>query len=237
MTDGLPSTKQMTFTTAKNETSPAWAPDGARSSSCRIARRRRAAATQNQLYLMRPDGGEARRVTDAKDGVVDFALSPDGKTIVYRAGRERRRASCIASPSPSVDGAGDRQGRSLTKQPAGVDTWEWAPDSRARLLLVARQVRRGREGAARQALHRQHPQRRDADVEPLGARLWSHESKAATRSAKPAPTRSSSFSVSDDGKWIGFRGGSTKRYERNITQEGCTRISTCSRPRAGRSSG
>ena len=29
-----------------------------------------------------------------------------------------------------------------------------------------------------------------------------------------------SFTVSDDGKWIGFRGGSTKRYERNITQEG-----------------
>jgi dipeptidyl aminopeptidase/acylaminoacyl peptidase len=29
-----------------------------------------------------------------------------------------------------------------------------------------------------------------------------------------------SFAISDDGKWIGFRGGSAKRYERNITQEG-----------------
>src|SRR5262245_29346146 len=28
MTEGLPSTKQMTFTTTKNESSPAWAPDG-----------------------------------------------------------------------------------------------------------------------------------------------------------------------------------------------------------------
>ena len=30
----------------------------------------------------------------------------------------------------------------------------------------------------------------------------------------------SNFTISDDGKYVGFRGSSAKRYERNITQEG-----------------
>ena len=32
-------------------------------------------ATQNQIYWMRPDGGEARRITDAAEGVSNFAFS------------------------------------------------------------------------------------------------------------------------------------------------------------------
>ena len=98
MTEGLPSTKQMTFTTGKNETSPAWAPDGRAFFFLSNREAPASAATQNQLYLMRPDGGEARRVTDAKDGVVDYALSPDGRTIVFRGGRNETR-QLGASPS------------------------------------------------------------------------------------------------------------------------------------------
>ena len=68
----------MTFTKDKNETAPAWSRDG---SFFVFASNREApasAATQNQLYLMRPDGGEARSITDAKDGVSTFAFSRDG---------------------------------------------------------------------------------------------------------------------------------------------------------------
>ena len=34
-----------------------------------------------QLYRMRPDGGEALKITDAKDGVGTYAFSPDGKKL------------------------------------------------------------------------------------------------------------------------------------------------------------
>ena len=41
------------------------------------------AATRNQLYAMRTDGGEARRISDAKEGVLEFAFSDDGGALVF----------------------------------------------------------------------------------------------------------------------------------------------------------
>ena len=75
---GLPTTKQMTFTKEKNETSPRWAPDGSLFAflSNRDAPNN---GSQNQIYLMRPDGGEARKITDAKESVSNLAFSRDGK--------------------------------------------------------------------------------------------------------------------------------------------------------------
>src|SRR5688572_12179176 len=70
---GVSSTKQMTFTKEKNETSPRWARDGSFFVFLSNREAPESAATRNQLYVMRPDGGEARRVSDAKEGVSDFA--------------------------------------------------------------------------------------------------------------------------------------------------------------------
>src|SRR5439155_3536688 len=95
--DGVSSTKQMTFTKDKNETSPRWSRDGkffvflsnrdapatpspsAAGSSATGA----SVASQNQIYIMRPDGGEARKITDAKEGVSTLAFSKDGKWLAY----------------------------------------------------------------------------------------------------------------------------------------------------------
>src|SRR6266581_4117021 len=99
--DGLPSTRQMTFTKDKNETSPRWSRDGkffvflsnrdAPSTPAAAATSSGAAAggqsSQNQIYIMRPDGGEARKITDAKEGVSTLAFSKDGKWLVYRSGK------------------------------------------------------------------------------------------------------------------------------------------------------
>ena len=77
---------------------------GASSRSCPIAtrraRRRRGAAAggggrggagggggRNQLFVMRLDGGEAKRVTDAREGVSQFSFTKDGKSIVFASGR------------------------------------------------------------------------------------------------------------------------------------------------------
>ena len=77
----------MTFSKEKNETSPRWARDGSFFLFLSNREAPENASSRNQLYQMRPDGGEARRVTDAKEGVADFSLSRDGRWLVYRSGK------------------------------------------------------------------------------------------------------------------------------------------------------
>ncbi len=89
-TDGSTPPRQMTFTKDKNETQPQWA----RSSEMFAFlsdREAAGSATTNQLYLMRADGGEARKVSDAKDGVNAFAFSRDGKWLAFSAGTASER--------------------------------------------------------------------------------------------------------------------------------------------------
>jgi dipeptidyl aminopeptidase/acylaminoacyl peptidase len=76
---GVSSTRQLTFTKDKNETQPRWSRDGSffLFSSNRDAAPA-AAAGGTQLYVMRPDGGEARKITEARDGVSSYDLTKDG---------------------------------------------------------------------------------------------------------------------------------------------------------------
>ena len=80
MSEGVPSGRQLTFTDGHDETSPAWGPDGSYFifRSDRDAAARRSDDDENggrwQLYMMRHDGGEARRITDLPNGVAE----PDG---------------------------------------------------------------------------------------------------------------------------------------------------------------
>ena len=83
MTEGVASTRQMTFTKSKNESSPAWLRDGKSFLFLSNREAPESAATRNQLYVMSPEGGEARRLTDAKEGVSNFAVSRDGRWVVY----------------------------------------------------------------------------------------------------------------------------------------------------------
>src|SRR5690349_17069441 len=54
MEQGLPSTKQLTYTKEKNETQPRWAKDGSFFVFLSNREAPENAATRNQLYLMRP---------------------------------------------------------------------------------------------------------------------------------------------------------------------------------------
>jgi len=121
---GVSSTRQMTFTKDKNESEPKWLKDGV---SFIFASNREApasAATQNQLYLMRIDGGEAKKITEAKEGVTTFALSKDGKWLVYRSGKAGEE-QLYRLPTDTLDLAVPE---ALTKQAAGIGAWKWAPD-------------------------------------------------------------------------------------------------------------
>ncbi len=87
--DGSEPPRQITFSEA-GESSPAWSPDG-RFISFVSARPVAAAAPATddgprpQLWLMRTDGGEAWRLTEAKEGVQVYAWSPDSARIAFTA--------------------------------------------------------------------------------------------------------------------------------------------------------
>src|SRR5438477_3963859 len=78
--DGLTSTRQMTFTKDKNETSPRWSRDGkffaflsnrdvpsAPSAGSTGAASSSGPSSQNQIHTMQPDGGEAQKITNPTD--------------------------------------------------------------------------------------------------------------------------------------------------------------------------
>jgi dipeptidyl aminopeptidase/acylaminoacyl peptidase len=62
----------------KGVSSPQWSPDG--STLMFVAND---GNENGQVYAMPMDGGDAKQVTHAKDGVDAYALSPDGKWIAY----------------------------------------------------------------------------------------------------------------------------------------------------------
>ncbi|HSG08393.1 MAG TPA: S9 family peptidase [Longimicrobiales bacterium] len=208
---GVSSSRQLTFTEKKNEESPGWAPDG----TWFVFRSDRDAAgngRQSQLYMMRPDGGEARKITDAKDGVSGYDFSPDGRWLVYEAGKSGERQLWRMA----VAGIPGAEAEQVTKGLAGIESWEWAPDSRSiyftrdDTVFTDDRVRREKKFTV------------DIknDVTPLSS-LWSVDPDSRTeRKLASDPAYSvSSFTLSPDGKWVGFTGSSPQRYERNITEE------------------
>ena len=208
--DGVTSNRQMTFTGEKNERSPQWSRDS--SFFVFLSDRDAEKDSQNQLYLMRPDGGEARRITDAKGGVTNSAFSPDGKWLVYRAGESgqqqlwRLPVEEIITATPET----------LTTAEAGVNTWKWSPDSRS--IYLIRPVRFDEDEKKRQEKKfTVDVKNRETPISNLWILDLSGESVQARQLTKDPAVDVSGFNISDDGRWIAFSGGSAKRYERNIT--------------------
>jgi dipeptidyl aminopeptidase/acylaminoacyl peptidase len=80
-TGGTP--RQLTYG-ERGESQPSWSPDG---STIAFVTARGAGtgddAPRPQLWLLPADGGEARQITTARDGVTGYAWSPDGAHIAY----------------------------------------------------------------------------------------------------------------------------------------------------------
>ena len=208
--EGVTSTRQMTFTEEKNERSPQWSRNG--TFFLFLSNRDASNGNQNQLYLMRPDGGEARRITEGKNGVSDYAFSPDGQWLVYRSGERGQEQLWRLS----VETITDDEPEKLTTADAGVDDWEWAPDGRSIYLVRP------------DSFSEDEKERRDKRftveiknmVTPL-SNLWvldlAGDSVEASQLTNDPEIDVRGFNISDDGRWIAFSGGSGKRYERNIT--------------------
>jgi dipeptidyl aminopeptidase/acylaminoacyl peptidase len=217
---GVASTRQLTFTPDKNETAPKWAADGSFFAFLSNRDADEKSRDRNQVYMMRPDGGEARRLSDARDGVQDFAFSRDGRWLAYRSGSEGEeqiyRLSGIA-PDPEL-------AEPLTRHPTGVRSWQWAPDS-TRIYFVTPDSVDPHEKLRREKKFTVNIRNAETPV----ASLWALDlsSPAPPNAGAPATkrlTEGGHYSVDDvhvsrDGKWVGFRGLAANRYQRGITSE------------------
>ena len=209
---GVASTKQLTFTRDKNESQPRWARDGSFFVFASNRDAPRDSATRMQLYVMRPDGGEARRITDAREGVSTFDVSKDGKWLAYRSGKADEEQLYLL-PVAGIDSAKPVQ---LTRQQAAVGLWRWAPDSRRIYFVTA------------DTLDRDEKLRMEKkfnvvirNMERPTSSLWAVDvdAKRATRLTRDSTISVTSFTISNDGRWVGFRAADANRYHRNITEE------------------
>ena len=153
LAEGVPGTRQLTFTRDKNENAPRWTPDG---TAMVFSSNRDSSGTipPDQLYLMRTDGGEARRLTDAKGGTAEFEFTRDGKWLVYGAGKPEDR-QLWALPVTALDSATPEAGDETRDAHPRLDHH---PRRIADLLHGARHGRQGQRNPARKEIHRQYPQ-------------------------------------------------------------------------------
>jgi dipeptidyl aminopeptidase/acylaminoacyl peptidase len=210
---GVPSTKQLTFTKEKNESQPTWSRDG---SFFVFASNRDApasAAGRNQLYVMRPDGGEARRITDASEGVSTFAFDRAGTWLVYRSGKADEE-QLYALPVAGIDSAKPTQ---LTRQSTGVGQWRWARDGKRIYFVTADTIDKDEKLRMEKRFNVAI-----RNMETPRSSLWALDldTKRTTRLTRDTSIVVSSFNISDDSKWVAFTGTSADRYERNITEQG-----------------
>ena len=85
--DGSEPARQITFGD-KGESSPAWSPDGKyisflSSRGAAPAEGDAAEAPKTQIWLLRADGGEAWRLTDAKESISGYEWAPDSTKVAY----------------------------------------------------------------------------------------------------------------------------------------------------------
>ncbi len=209
---GLPSSKQMTFTADKNETSPAWSRDG---SFFAFLSNRDATGENggNQVYVMRADGGEARKVTSAQGGVSNYAFTKDGRWLVYRAGRSAQQ-QLYRLPIAELHTA---TAEKLTSHSGGVSDWAIAPDSR-RIYFTGPDEDAADERLRREKKFTVNIQNAETPLQSLWA--FDLDAKKATRLTRDSSYTVQSMTISPDGKWLGYTGISSERYARNITEQG-----------------
>ena len=202
-TDGSTSPRQMTFTKEKNETHPQWARDSRKLGF--LSDRE----GPNQLYLMRSDGGEARKISESKDGVDVFAFSRDGKWMAFSAEKPEERQIWLASLEKEAAPI------QLTKHATPVGAWAWGPDS-ARIFFLAPD-----------RADTDEPERKEKkfdvrilDPERAPAHLWSvslaHRSEKRWTSGSDYGVEQ--FTIASDGSYAAFRSASTDRHANRLEQ-------------------
>ena len=205
---GLPSTRQLTFTRDKNETSPIWSRDGKRFvfSSNRDG-------TTTQLYVMSPDGGEAQKITDAKEGVGTFAFTRDGARLIFAAGKADEQ-QLWSLPTATLS---DSKAALVHQHATPVGTWRISNNGQRVYFVAPDSV----DTANKERMEKKFDVRiRNQDI-PLN-HLWMVDLATGQeqRLTTSADFSVESFTLSDDGKWAGIRALPNDRFARTITESG-----------------
>ncbi|MGE3616563.1 MAG: prolyl oligopeptidase family serine peptidase [Gemmatimonadales bacterium] len=211
---GAGSERQLTFTRDKSETSPTWSTDG----SFFVFSSDRDGTGGNppdQLFMMRPDGGEARRITDAKDGVGRFAFTKDGRWLVYSAGKSGEQQ--VWALAVSDLGTDSLKPVEITKHKTPVTWWDLTDDSRQLYFVSPDTVDKDNKDRVEK---RFNVRVRNEDL-PLD-HLWVTDlaSKQEKRLTGGTDYSVGGVTISGDGKWVGFEGAPNDRYKRTITEAG-----------------
>jgi dipeptidyl aminopeptidase/acylaminoacyl peptidase len=226
---GLSSSRQLTFTKDKNETSPKWSRDGSfiaflsdrdapTGTGAAAGGRGGAAAAganaRNQLYVMRLDGGEAKRVTDGREGVSNFQFTKDGKQIVYTSGRqgdEQLYALNIADLWGDIT-----RPMQLTRHATGVGTWQFGPDGRKIYFVTPDSIDRD-ERLRTEKQFTVRPREPQSSLHSLW--VFDLDTRQERRLTNDDHYSVANPTISPDGKWIAFHGMSTSRYERGNLEQ------------------
>ncbi len=131
----------------KGETAPQWAPDGSRIAFL-ADRGASDAKNGNQIWLIRPGGGEAEKLTSEETPVSEFQWAPDGRQIAFvtadtpkdKADRDKRKKDKFDAILVDADynyahlWTIDIDGKSrkrLTEGAFSVSNPRWSPDSKS----------------------------------------------------------------------------------------------------------
>ncbi len=197
--------RQMTFTREKNETGPQWARDGRRFAF--LSDRE----GSQQVYLMSVEGGEARKLTEAKDGVHAFAFSRDGKWLAFSAGKaEDRQLSLVDLASEELAVT------ALPKHATPIREFAFAEDG-SRLFFTSPD-RLDKDDVKRKE---KKFDVRLADPEQAPVQLWSVDlkDKAEKRWTEGPGLTITAFELSKDRRWAAFRAMPAGRRVGDITRE------------------
>jgi len=190
-------TRQLTYTEGDDETGARWQPRGTTIgfTSTRDNKKR-------QLFLIRPDGGEARRITNTDDGIGAWAWSRDGAWLAYSAGPEGKRQVWL------LPGDGNGKAEQLSKHATSIESFVWSETGRALYFTAADESDSTRR--------RRMKEKFDVRVmnEPASAlHLWALDLAAKTEKRLTQGDFSvSGVELSRDGHWAAFRGRPSDRY-------------------------
>ena len=209
---GPGSARRLTFTRDKNETSPRWSQDG-RFFIFASNRETPNNGPAQQLYLMRPDGGEAQKLTDIKDGVGQHQFTRDGRWLVFAAGKNDEQQLWVL-PVAGIDTAKAEQ---LTRHATPIGNWQLSDDGTRVFFLAPDSVDKD-EKTRREKQFTVNV--RNAPAPPQSLWMLDLVSRQEKRLTSDAAYSVGNVAVSPDGKWVGFSAIRNDRYARNITEQG-----------------
>ena len=196
--------QRLTYTEDKNERAPEWSPLGGY-----FAFLSDREGKKNQLYFMRPTGGEARKVTSQKDGVVSFRFSEDGNHLAFVAGKPEARQLWLIDLSNGPDNA---KAEKFTDHDTPVQSYWWSPDSTELYFTAPDSVDKDDQKRRKKGFDVNI-----TDLEQSPRHLWVIGVDDKTDKEEKRLTASDDYTVSGvviskDGRWVVFRGSTTDRH-------------------------